>query len=207
MTFLAFSSLGSLVGLAEALIDLRYRVPAGTVFLYAVLLHEEINEVFLLNGDFIEVVEEVPERKVEVGLEQAEECCPTFFGKEIIDARVVVPEVRQYDGHLARLQFGGWGVLRPLDCCPLQEFAFDAVLGQGDGDTAAVPVDEPLAEVRGHGDINQDIRHSSCVKCTSQRYDFFLVDAREKARIFRGIGRGWTWLDRGARDYLAGGFF
>lgn len=107
VTFLVFYSVE--VQVAQSLVDFRDGVPAGAVFKDAPLLHEEVDEVFLLTPDLSEVVEVLPNVDVEVVLDAVEQGPLPCIGDVVVIPWVVGLAVWNLYGDLTLLLLGGEG--------------------------------------------------------------------------------------------------
>ena len=147
------------VQVAQALVDFRDGVPACAVFKDAPLLHEEVDEVFLLAPDLPEVVEVLPNVDVEVVLDAVEQGPLPRFGDVVVIPGVVGLAVWDLYGDFTFQSPGRDGVGWQGYGGSLQHFALDGAAAQGHGVAAAMPVDEPLAEVGWHFQVNAVFGH------------------------------------------------
>lgn len=157
VTFLVFYSVE--VQVAQALVDFRDGVPAGAVFKDAPLLHEEVDEVFLLAPDLPEVVEVLPNVDVEVVLDAVEQGPLPRFGDVVVIPWVVGLAVWDLNGDFPFQSPGRDGVGGQGYGGSLQHLALDGATAQGHGVAAAMPVDEPLAEVGWHFQVDAVFGH------------------------------------------------
>ena len=72
----------------------------------------------------------------------------------VVNSGVMGLVVRNLNRYLALLTPSRWGTGRQGHSGPLQEFALDGATTQRDGVVASMPMDEPLAKVGRHFDIN-----------------------------------------------------
>lgn len=157
VTFLVFYSVE--VQVAQALVDFRDGVPAGAVFKDAPLLHEKVDEVFLLAPDLPEVVEVLPNVDVEVVLDAVEQGPLPRFGDVVVIPGVVGLAVWDLYGDFTLLLLGGEGARGLGNSGSLQHLALDGAAAQGHGVSAAMAVDEPLAEVGWHFQVDAVFGH------------------------------------------------
>ena len=154
------------VQVAQALVDFRDGVPAGAVFKDAPLLHEEVDEVFLLAPDLPEVVEVLPNVDVEVVFDAVEQGPLPRFGDVVVVSWVVGLAVWDLYGDFPFLSPGRDGVGGHGYGGSLQHLALDGAAAQGYGICAAMAVDEPLAEVGWHFQVDAVFGHGFLSKDT-----------------------------------------
>ena len=133
-----FSSIFCEIDIAETLVDLRNSVPAGTILEDAPLLHEEVDEFFLLLAD------------LEVGLHSLDEGLLSYLGDVVIDTRVMRFGVWELDGNLTLLFPWYRYSIGARNSTPLQQFRLDAASDERHGLPTSMTVDEPLPEVGRH---------------------------------------------------------
>ena len=162
VTFLMF--LPVQVQVAQSLIDFSDGVPASAILQDAPLLHEQIDQVFLLPAYFAEVMQKLPNVHVEVIFDAFDHGPFACLCDMVVVAWVVGLAVRDLDGHLSLLFSGRDGHRRERYCDTLKEFALDGATTQGDRVVAAVTVDEPLAQIRRHFQVYAVFAHTAKIQ-------------------------------------------
>ena len=125
------------------------------------MLHEEVDEVFLLVPDLPEVVEVLPHIDVEVVLDAVEQGPLPRFGDVVVIPWVVGLAVWNLYGDLTLLLLCGEGAWGLGNGGPLQHLALNGASAEGHGVVASVAVYEPLAEIRWHFQVDAEFGHDA----------------------------------------------
>ena len=142
------------IDVPKALVDFGDGIPAGTFFVDAPLLHEEVDEVFLLTSYFSEVMQIFPNVHVEVIFDALDHGPFARFGDVVVDSRVVGFVVWNFYGDLSLLPCERSLARWELNGGSLQEFALDGATDEGDRVVAPMAVYELLTEVGWHFEVD-----------------------------------------------------
>ena len=155
--------------LAQTLIIFGYGVPTGSVFNDAMLLHVQINEVFLLHGNSSEVMQEVPTVHVKRVFDVSDERTFASFGDEVVSPRVTRLRIRNTNRHLVRHLSSDDDIFRLLDKSNLQQFGLYAPLDEFHRFATPVAVNKPLTELAWHLYVDLVFAHDDWFCCKDRR--------------------------------------
>lgn len=152
--------LGRKIVVSEPLVYFGDGIPTRAVLLDAALLHEEIDEIFLLTTYLAEVMEVVPEVDVEVIFDALDHRTFARVCDVVVRPRIMRLAVGDLHGQFPLL-LSLWQRARGKGHGgTLEHLALDRATDEGNGDVAAVAMDEPLAEVGGHFEVDTVVGHS-----------------------------------------------
>lgn len=137
----------------------------------APLLHEEVDEVLLLTPDFSEVMQILPHIDVEVVFDALDNGAFACLGDVVVDSWVMGLVIRDLYCDLSLLPSSRQGARWELYGGSLQEFALDGATYESHGFVAPVAVDEPLAEVGWHFQVDAVFAHGCKVSEYSNELD------------------------------------
>lgn len=173
--------------LAETLVDFGDGVPASAVLLDAALLHVQINQVLLLLANLTEVVETCPTVHIEGVLDVLQEGAFACVGDVVVGARVAELGIWDTDSDLVLLLAVRKDEVGRTDNGELDKLGLDTAVVQTHGVSAAMPVDEPLAQVAGHFDVYVVVAHNifrlTLTSTKIQLFPFACMERMERLRF------------------------